>query len=98
MWNVTVTEAQMTALETAGIFECAESEAEVAIAAALNGNKLRFADPAQMAGYVCEISNHADDLAERDFRDCPERRSMYAKDARVLCNLQVKVARAACLA
>ena len=88
-----LTEAQMTALETAGIFDCPHGDDEIALFNAIDGSKLVTDDPEYMACIVCDLSNHADELAEIEFRG-DDRAAMYRKDSRVLANLMAKLRRA----
>ena len=88
-----LTDAQMTALETAGIFDCPHGDDEIALFNAISGNRLTTDDPEYMACIVCDLSNRADELAEIEFRGT-DRAPMYRKDARVLANLMTKLRRA----
>ena len=90
MTIIKLTDAQMTALETAGIFECPHGDDEIALCNAIgDGGKLATDDPDYIACIVCELSNQADELA--GMTDDAERRAMYRKDSRVLTNLMIKI-------
>ena len=95
MQAIKITEAQITALETAGIFECPVGDDEIALNSAISGNRMIFEDASEMSRIVCDVSNRADELAETEFCGVPELRAMYAKDSRVLGNLMMKLSRLA---
>ena len=88
--TIRLTDPQLTALDTAGIFDCPDEEHEPLVAA-IKGDRLTVTDPEAFARIVCDLSNHADALAQ-EFND--DRAAMYAKDSRVLCNLMCKIRRA----
>ena len=89
---VRITPAQMAALETAGVFDADESDEPelVTVRAAINGACIVASDA--VAAALHELSNSADELGHEKGR---EDAAMYRSDSRVLCNLAVKVGRAA---
>ena len=83
--QIKITEAQMTALVTAGVFEDDEM---AELASAISGNCLTVSD--STARMICDLSNDADELS-REFSD--ERGAWYRNDSRVLANLYSKALR-----
>src|SRR5262245_14663940 len=86
---VRVTEAQLTALQCAGIFEAPEGD-EVLVVEALRGRVLDLAaGPARIAAVINDLSNAADERL-RDEADA-ERAAWARSDARALANLYSKI-------
>jgi hypothetical protein len=90
MRTIKLTDAQLTALQTAGVLDCPHGDDEIALFNAVKGNRLTVDDAEYMACIVCDLSNRADELGEIEFRH-DERGKMYRHDARVLTNLMRKL-------
>jgi hypothetical protein len=89
MQTVQITAAQMTALETAGIFEMADDD-ELALVEAISGGHIVATE--HTARLICDLSNNADELA----RELAGEQATWARtDARVLANLYGKMLRVA---
>ena len=81
---IRLTEAQMTALECAGVFE-----GDDPLAKFIDGNKISATEESRTL--INELSNHLDDLGNgRDELDA-DRRKWYRRDAATLSNLFVKM-------
>lgn len=93
MARVRLTDAQITALESAGIFEEPMTESEVCLVSSIRGRYIFFNNNVeQIARIICDISNDLDSLAVTGFGDSAK----WARvDARVLSNLYMKLIRCA---
>lgn len=90
--TVKLTEAQMTALASAGIFDIPEGDDELFLAACVNDGRLTLSDPSRLAGIINDLSNAADAMVA-DLTDA-EQKSWARKDSRVLSNLYGKLLKA----
>lgn len=91
MASVTITKAQMAALEAAGIFECPD-ENHPPLILAIAGHKITVDENRDLiARIVCDISNDCDELARCLNGDAAK----WARaDSRALTNLYSKILRA----
>lgn len=91
MTTLRISSAQMTALETAGIFECPETEGEIFLANAVRGRVLQISDSERLARAVCDISNNCDELS----RELTDEQAAWARaDSRTLSTLYLKILKA----
>lgn len=97
--SIKLTEAQLTALDTAGAFEEPLDESDVILAAALQDyGTLTTDDPDRLANIIGELSNAADDQGDRDGRNRdpdPFMRKAYRADCQVFHRLACRLRKAA---
>lgn len=90
--HIKLTEAQKTALETAGVFEEPLDEDDRVLALAIQGEYLVTNEPQKLAGLMYELSNAADDHAEqRAPCDDATLRRAYRADCQVFLRLARKL-------
>lgn len=88
--QIKISAAQMTALDTAGVFEAGDADGLDVIRAAISGDHISVS--AEAAAALHELANAADELGrERGRHDA----AMYRADSRSLTTLACKVSRAA---
>jgi hypothetical protein len=86
---IKITDAQMTALISAGVIEMPQDFPE--LAAAIKGNRMDLtANGDGIARAICDLSNDADEQARDLEGECA---TWAAKDARVLANLYSAILR-----
>jgi hypothetical protein len=90
MQTIRITEAQMTALLTAGVFDAPEGD-EALLVEAIIGSKLTLnGNGEQIARIVNDLSNNADELS----RELTGEQATWARnDSRSLANLYCKLLR-----
>lgn len=81
---IRLTEAQISALECAGVFE-----GEDPLAKFIKGVEIEATEESKTL--VNDLSNHLDDLGNGKYETDEEKRKWYRRDARVLSNLFVKM-------
>ena len=98
-FSMKLTEAQLTALDTAGAFEEPLDADDETLAAALKDyGTLTTDDPDRLANIIGELSNGADDRGDRDGRNRdpdPFMRQAYRTDCQVFHRLAVRLRKAA---
>ena len=82
-----MTEAQLSALECAGVFEGVDEE----LAKFVSGKQIQATD--ESVALVNELSNHLDSLGHGKDEPDPEKRKWYRRDAAVLSNLFTKMSK-----
>lgn len=92
MKQIRISPAQLTALETAGVFEIDEGDAAelVTVRAAIEGG--RIAVSLEVSRALHELANVADEYGRDRFRDKDDA-AMYRADSRALTALAFKVSR-----
>lgn len=93
--TIKLTEAQLTALDCAGIYEAPQSDVEFLLAGSIQGRRLILGGRrAEIARAICDLSNGNDDMARG--RDVSGEQAAWARsDSRVLSALYAKILRAA---
>lgn len=86
---IKLTDAQFTALETAGVFEQPLDDDDAFLQSAIVGRRIQTGE--RVARLICNLSNDCDDLSD-DLSG--EAASWARKDSRVLAGLYSKLLRA----
>jgi len=90
MSTIVISTAQMTALDTAGVFEVDEADGLEQLRGAIGGNRIHVSR--EVALIIHELANHADRLGDEVGRHDA---SMYRADSRSLTALALKVSKSA---